>query len=134
MQRRFLTGTAAAALLAALTLTVLADTEQSASAAPASVAEPAPHILPFADVPKGPKRGPSARGNIAEKVEASIDGCDHRYGTAAQCVPWTLPAGVKNKDQCAWLAAHGLRSLRVVGEDRLRLDNNRDGIACGAGD
>ncbi len=131
MQHRILTGTAAAAVLAALSLTVIADTGQPASAAPP--ATPAPHILPFADSPKGPRQGPLAPSN-GVKVEAGIDGCDHRYGTPAQCVPWTLPAGVKDKDHCVWLREHGLHTLRVVGDDRLKLDKNRDGIACGTGD
>ncbi|MFD3508948.1 hypothetical protein [Nocardia sp. NPDC058666] len=130
--RRYLTGTAAAVIAAAVAFTMFADTDQPASAAPAST--PAPHILPFADTPKGPKHGPSGHGNISKKVESSIDGCDHRYGTAAQCVPWTLPAGIKNKDHCSWLGEHGLRALRVVGDDRLKLDRNHDGIACGTGD
>ncbi|WP_436535807.1 hypothetical protein [Actinoplanes sp. HUAS TT8] len=62
------------------------------------------------------------------KVPAFVDGCDHNYGTATQCVPLTFPAGVT--DKCAWLAAHGFTDLIVAGKDRQRLDADADGIAC----
>jgi hypothetical protein len=65
-------------------------------------------------------------------VETHIDGCDRNYGTPAQCVPWTFPAGTG--DGCGWLATHGFGPLMVVGTDRQGLDRNADGTACGAGD
>ncbi len=60
------------------------------------------------------------------------DGCDHGYGDVNQCVPTRFPPGVT--DGCAWLKSHGFGPLVVHGEDRLGLDRNRDGVACGPGD
>jgi hypothetical protein len=60
------------------------------------------------------------------------DGCAHGYGEVNQCVPVQFPPGVT--DRCAWLRAHDFGPLAVHGEDRLGLDLNRDGIACGPGD
>ncbi|MFC6012165.1 hypothetical protein [Nocardia lasii] len=132
MRRALLTGTAVAAVAAALTLALIADTDHPAGAAPGRPVAPAPHILPFAEEPGAAARAPLARRDSVQ-LEGNIDGCDHRYGTAAQCVPWTLPAAA-SKDRCGWLRERGLVALPVVGADRLGLDRDRDGIACGKGD
>jgi hypothetical protein len=58
----------------------------------------------------------------------NVDGCDHSYGTRAQCIPWTFPAGVT--DKCAWLTAHGYQRIPVAGPDRQHLDPDRNGAAC----
>jgi hypothetical protein len=101
----------------------------------AAAAHPAAHVLPFAQdlrgarwkLPKGPSRVP---------VAWNVDGCDHDYGAASQCVPWQFPgsAAVPAGQGCAWLAAHGFGPLPVRGRDRLGLDTNQDAIACGPGD
>ena len=97
----------------------------------AAGARPAPHILDFArglrgarlKLPKGPSHVP---------VAWNVDGCDHDYGGANQCVPWTIPASAGHG--CPWLAAHRFGPLKVHGRDRLGLDTNHDGIACDQGD
>jgi hypothetical protein len=94
-------------------------------------ARPAPHILDFArdlhgarlKLPKGPHH---------VTVAWNVDGCDHDYGSANKCVPWTIPAPAGQG--CEWLAAHGFGLLPVRGRDRLGLDTNHDGIACDKGD
>ncbi|GGK37647.1 hypothetical protein GCM10011591_06590 [Nocardia camponoti] len=116
-------------------MVMLGDAEQAAFAQPTKPVpgQPDPHILPFAEKPNGEKKGPGDK-NKKVTFPVSVDGCDHRYGTAGQCVPWTFPAGIKDKERCDWLGKRGLASLKLVGEDRLNLDRNRDGIACGKGD
>lgn len=50
------------------------------------------------------------------------------------CEPTAFPPGVKatTKSRCAWLKKNDYGSLKVNGkDDPLRLDRNRDGIACG---
>ena len=61
-------------------------------------------------------------------VRPNVDGCDHNYGETTQCVPWTFPAGTK--DKCAWLADHGFDKLKVAAADRQQLDPDGNGIAC----
>jgi hypothetical protein len=61
-------------------------------------------------------------------MPANADGCDHNYGSVTQCVPWTFPPGTS--DKCAWLHAHGLTPLKVVGVDRQSLDPDGDRVAC----
>ena len=92
---------------------------------------PDAHLQPFAGDLGGPLRtpGPPLAGVT---IPAGVDGCDHAYGVANQCVPWSFPPGTANL--CGWLAAHGLADLPVHGSDRHALDTNRDGIACGPGD
>jgi hypothetical protein len=65
-------------------------------------------------------------------VPVNVDGCDHDYGLASQCVPTTYPPGVT--DRCAWLLAHGYGPLPIVGADRQQLDTDHNGIACDPGD
>jgi hypothetical protein len=46
-----------------------------------------------------------------------VDGCDHNYGYASQCVPWAIPAGSPAAD-CAWLKSNGFGPLKVTGSNR----------------
>jgi hypothetical protein len=92
----------------------------------------APTALRESGPPPRPPRPPQPSPTAPLVVPVNIDGCDHSYGRPGQCVPWTFPAGVRNK--CAWLRQHGYGRLAVVGTDRLRLDSNRDKVACGPGD
>jgi len=93
-------------------------------------AAPEPFIQnfgPFAGTPLPPVASPTA------PVPFPVgDGCDHGYGEPNQCVPLQFPPGVAYG--CAWLRAHGFGPLAVHGTDRLGLDPNRDGVACGTGD
>ena len=107
------------------------STESAHTAAAVTVSTaPEPFIQNF---------GPPA-GTLLPPVESPIaavpfpvgDGCDHSYGEPNQCVPVRFPPGVT--DGCGWLRAHGFGPLAVRGPDRLGLDANRDGVACGPGD
>lgn len=102
---------------------------------------PAPHILDFAKGLKNPpKKLPAAATPVPVPVD--VDGCDHGYGTAGQCVPVVFPPGVgdSTKERCDWLKDHGFKELKVhdkvkaADKDKLKLDKNKDGIACGSGD
>lgn len=111
---------------------------------PPSQETPAPHILPFAQLPATPPATsalpeaaalpesavPHVPGNVP--IPEGSDGCDHAYGDRSQCVPWRFPPGVT--DRCGWLRAHGFGALSVTGRDRHQIDTNHDGIACGLGD
>jgi hypothetical protein len=110
-----------------------AGTQVAGSAtAPPAVGPAEPHVQAFAQQPGVSALPPLPSPTGSHPVEAHIDGCDRNYGTPAQCVPWTFPAGTT--DVCGWLAAHGFGPLAVVGTDRQGLDRDADGIACGAGD
>ncbi|MFJ7999870.1 hypothetical protein ACIQ7D_22465, partial [Streptomyces sp. NPDC096310] len=78
-------------------------------------------------------------------------GCDRHYGSVNVCVPTVFPETVTGagagagadagasrevtKARCAWLAANDYGRLKVNGkDDPLRLDPDRDGLACGKGD
>ncbi|MEV6342896.1 hypothetical protein [Actinoplanes sp. NPDC051851] len=89
---------------------------------------PAPFTQSFAAQPGVSRRKPGKRPTAPVKVAPTVDGCDHNYGTRAQCIPVTFPAGVR--DKCAWLADHGFRAFRVTVTDRQKLDPDRNGIAC----
>ena len=97
---------------------------------PATTPTPAPFIQNFgppAGTPLAPVPSPTA------PVPFPVgDGCDHGYGEPNQCVPVQFPPGVT--DGCGWLRAHGFEPLAVHGTDRLGLDPNDDGVACGPGD
>lgn len=103
---------------------------------PAALAEALPHIHDFADAPaRAPKKAQKKRSSVP--VSPQIAGCDRHYGTAGVCVPTVFPQRVKatTTARCAWLSAHDYGRLRVNGrDDPLRLDPNRDGVACGKGD
>jgi hypothetical protein len=100
-------------------------------AVPASAlkAAPAPHIMVF---------GTSGAKKIYPKGHAksipepfNIDGCDHNYGTANQCVPWAIP-GATPQAKCAWLKSNGFGPLSVPGKNRQHLPENAAGDACPA--
>lgn len=99
----------------------------SLTAPPQPSTVPAPFEQNFAH--GAPTLAPLPSPTALHAVAAHIDGCDHNYGRPGQCVPWTFPPGTT--DRCEWLLAHGLAALPVVGTDRLNLDANDDGIACG---
>jgi hypothetical protein len=101
------------------------------AAAGVVVSRPAPHILNFARGLRG-QRLPLPEGPHHVTVAWNVDGCDHDYGRAGQCVPWTVPAPAGQG--CQWLSAHGFGPLKVRGRDRLHLDANHDGVACDKGD
>lgn len=107
-------------------------TAPARSTAPGSVRTPAPHIQPFAQQPGVARQKPSPSPIATYRVAPNIDGCDHNYGVAGQCIPWVFPSGTA--DGCAWLREHDFGPLVVAGQDRLHLDTNRDQIACGAAD
>jgi hypothetical protein len=120
---------------AALILPKAAPATVAPAQLPVSQPTPAPHILSFAQgLSASPRKLPTAPAPVPQTPGS--DGCDHDYGTAGQCVPWTFPPGVDDTPQarCAWLGVHGYAALPVHGRDRLHLDRNRDGIACGRGD
>lgn len=64
------------------------------------------------------------RGNGSPSpVALGIDGCDNNYAAADTgrrvCVPRTPPPG--QRIDCAFLRAHGINGVRVIGEDVRRL-------------
>ncbi|MEU4619703.1 hypothetical protein AB0G04_06960 [Actinoplanes sp. NPDC023801] len=99
-------------------------------AKPARQATPAPFVQTFAGQPGIPRQKPKRKPTAPVKVPPAVDGCDRNYGTIATCVPVRFPAGVT--DKCVWLREHGFEDLKVVGQDRQKLDPERNGIACDA--
>ncbi|GID93119.1 hypothetical protein ACFQFC_05380 [Amorphoplanes digitatis] len=95
---------------------------------PATSATAGPFVQTFAQQPGVRPQRPLPSPTATHHVPANVDGCDHNYGTITQCVPWTFPDGTT--DRCAWLAGHGFERLRVVGEDRQKLDSDGNKIAC----
>ncbi|MYR45639.1 galactose oxidase-like domain-containing protein [Streptomyces sp. SID5910] len=94
------------------------------------------HVHSFADAPRGKVTGPG-RKRASQPVSPTVSGCDRHYGSANVCVPTAFPAEVKRTTaaRCAWLARNDYGRLEVNGkDDPLRLDPDRDGIACGKGD
>ena len=128
-----LAAVAVAVAIAATAAVAAAGDPAARLAVPESAAgtRPAPHILDFARGLRG-ARLKLPKGPSHVTVAWNVDGCDHDYGRADQCVPWTVPA--PPGDGCQWLAAHGFAPLKVRGRDRLGLDTNHDGVACGRGD
>jgi len=88
----------------------------------------APFVQPFAAQPGVKPLRPRKSPTAPVRVDITVDGCDHNYGTRTQCVPLTFPVGVT--DKCEWLAQHGYRGLKVTGTDRQRLDPDGNGVAC----
>jgi hypothetical protein len=69
---------------------------------------------------------PKATGALAS-------GCALGYGAAgAQCVPARSPGN--RPLTCTYLVTQFPHGVTVTGPDRLHLDSNRDGVACGHGD
>ena len=99
------------------------------SPVPVPTGSAGPFVQAFANQPGVPAQAPVASPTARLSMAPNLDGCDHDYGTVAQCVPATFPAGVT--DKCAWLAAHGFKNLKVVGVDRQNLDPDGNKIACG---
>ncbi|MET7269983.1 galactose oxidase-like domain-containing protein [Streptomyces flaveolus] len=94
------------------------------------------HVHSFADAPQGKVTGPG-RKRASQPVSPTVSGCDRHYGSANVCVPTVFPAEVKKTTaaRCAWLARNDYGRLEVNGkDDPLRLDADRDGVACGQGD
>ncbi|MGK9460918.1 galactose oxidase-like domain-containing protein [Streptomyces sp. G6] len=94
------------------------------------------HVHSFADAPKGKVTGPGDK-RASQPVSPTVSGCDRHYGSANVCVPTAFPEEVKatTADRCTWLKEHDYGRLKVNGkDDPLKLDRNRDGVACGKGD
>jgi hypothetical protein len=94
------------------------------------------HVHDFAGDPAAPAKKPQKERTSAP-VSTQIAGCDRHYGSANVCVPTVFPDTVKatTKARCDWLAANEYGRLKVNGkDDPLRLDPDRDGLACGKGD
>ncbi|MFF2845236.1 galactose oxidase-like domain-containing protein [Streptomyces sp. NPDC058001] len=101
-----------------------------------SQAAASPHVHDFADAPAAPAKKPQKKRSSV-KVSPTISGCDRHYGSANVCVPTDFPPSVKKTtaSRCDWLAKNEYGRLKVNGkDDPLRLDPNRDGVACGKGD
>ncbi|MEV7991681.1 galactose oxidase-like domain-containing protein [Streptomyces sp. NPDC086077] len=94
------------------------------------------HVHSFADDLSGKVTRPGKK-RASQKVPATVAGCDRHYGSANVCVPTAFPAEVKRTTvaRCTWLKQHDYGRLKVNGkDDPLRLDPDRDGVACGKGD
>ncbi|MBV7699964.1 galactose oxidase-like domain-containing protein [Streptomyces sp. TRM70350] len=94
------------------------------------------HVHSFADDLSGKVTKPGKK-RTSQQVPTTISGCDRHYGSANVCVPTTFPADVKRTTaaRCTWLKQHDYGRLKVNGkDDPLRLDPNKDGVACGKGD
>ncbi|MEU3658313.1 galactose oxidase-like domain-containing protein [Streptomyces sp. NPDC032940] len=94
------------------------------------------HVHSFADAPRGKTAGPGKK-RTSQPVSPTVSGCDRHYGSANVCVPTAFPAEVRRTTaaRCDWLARNDYGRLEVNGkDDPLRLDPDRDGVACGKGD
>ncbi|MFJ8635850.1 galactose oxidase-like domain-containing protein [Streptomyces sp. NPDC093568] len=101
-----------------------------------SATDASAHVHDFADDLKGKVTGPGKK-RTSQKVSPTVSGCDRHYGSVNVCVPTDFPPTVKatTKARCDWLKKNDYGRLKVNGkDDPLRLDPNRDGIACGKGD
>lgn len=121
--------TAAAGLLTIPASADVATTSGLRTAAAAPSDRPEPHIIKnFAHELTGQRKIVSRVPRPPVRVRADIDGCDHNYGKASQCIPVTLPPG--QRDYCTYLASHGFKQVTVRGIDLKQLDRNHNGIAC----
>jgi hypothetical protein len=111
-----------------------------ASAAPAPTlavppaalhAGPAPHVLLFGNDRRTPTPTPTVTVT-APVLDWHVTGCDSDYGTAGQCVPWTIP-GSSSRARCAWLRSNGFGPLPVAGTNRQGLMENGRGYVCASG-
>ncbi len=90
-------------------------------------AAPSGHVLPFADSTANQR---VVKGHSASvSVPWNVDGCDHDYGTANQCVPWSIP-GATSQAKCTWLAGNGFVDLVLAGKNRQDLPENAQGEVC----
>ncbi len=111
-----------------------ADTPSTFSVSDGTTA--APHVHTFADDLSGKVTGPGKK-RTSQKVAPTVSGCDRHYGSINVCVPTAFPKKVKATAaaRCTWLKANDYGRLEVNGkDDPLRIDPNRDGVACGKGD
>ena len=90
---------------------------------------PARHVLPFDNHRPAQGRPPRPADPA---LDSHVTGCDSDYGTAAQCVPWTIP-GSSPAAKCGWLRSNGFGPLRVAGTNRQDLTENGRGYVCPSG-
>ncbi|MFJ5261189.1 galactose oxidase-like domain-containing protein [Streptomyces sp. NPDC088387] len=98
--------------------------------------EASAHVHDFADDLSGKVTKPGKK-RTGQKVATTVSGCDRHYGTVNVCVPTAFPADVKKTTaaRCDWLKSNDYGRLKLNGrDDPLKLDPNRDGVACGKGD
>ncbi|WP_411148221.1 galactose oxidase-like domain-containing protein [Streptomyces sp. A30] len=101
-----------------------------------SATDASAHVHSFADSLEGTVQGPGKK-KASQKVSPTVSGCDPHYGSINVCVPTAFPDEVKKTTaaRCAWLKKNDYGRLKVNGkDDPLRLDRNKDGIACGKAD
>jgi hypothetical protein len=91
-----------------------------------------PTVKPYASKLSGPTIAPNpARAESPVPVPAHADGCDHRYGTINDCVPWNFPPEYQTYERkCAYLANHDYQGVAVRPPDRHKIDPNKNGVAC----
>jgi hypothetical protein len=121
----------AAGILYGATMASASPIPTLAVSAAALRAAPAPHVLLFGNDRSAPAPAPAARPS-APALGWHVTGCDADYGTAGQCVPWTIP-GSTSQSKCAWLRSNGFGPLRVVGTNRQDLAENARGYVCAPG-
>src|SRR4051794_19351003 len=82
-----------------------------------------PTVERYASKLSGPTIAPNpARAESPLPVPLHVDGCDHRYGTINDCVPWNFPPEFKTYEQkCAYLANHDYQGISVRPPDRHKL-------------
>jgi hypothetical protein len=109
--------------------TMASATATPTLAVPASAlnATPAPDILTFDNGMTG-HVADLKKGAVEVKVPWNVDGCDHDYGAANQCIPWKIPAPAGQA--CTWLRSMGFGALKVNGTNRQNLPENAEGYVC----
>ncbi|MFD5857413.1 galactose oxidase-like domain-containing protein [Streptomyces chartreusis] len=101
-----------------------------------SATDSSAHVHDFAGNLEGKITGPGKK-RTSQKVSPTVSGCDRHYGSVNVCVPTDFPPTVKatTKSRCDWLKKNDYGRLKVNGkDDPLRLDPNKDGVACAKGD
>ncbi len=120
-RRNPLTGVAAGGVIALVVGAVVAF-----GALPSGSAQPAPptsdaqaYVRAFATGLKGKVNTPLPKP-VPFSYGATVDGCDHGYGSVNVCVPYNFPpqVGKTPAAKCAYLAAHKFTALEVTGKDR----------------
>jgi hypothetical protein len=119
----------AASILGGATMASATPTPTLAVSPAALHAGQAPHVLMFDN--GRPTPAPTARP-ATPVLDWHVTGCDSDYGTAGQCVPWTIP-GSTSQAKCAWLRSHGFGPLPVAGTNRQGLAENARGYVCASG-
>jgi hypothetical protein len=118
----------AASIFYGSTMASASPTPTLAVSSAALHAAPAQHVLLFDN--SLPTPTPTVKPS-APVLNWHVTGCDSDYGTASQCVPWTIP-GSTSQAKCAWLRSHGFGPLQVVGTNRQDLTENAQGYVCAA--